>query len=577
MAKQKPGTGLEMSPVEQWKGRIHIGLKAQKPWLEIWDRSLAMYKYETLPTEVKGKKVTVNLAYAYVRSLIPSLYFRDPWITTNPKRLQDVLPAKILEPAINYEWGHLKAKQTIKRVIFDAVTQGYGLVKYGYLPTISQTKDGPMATGDELFLRRVRPRDLIWDPQAETLDSARWVGQRVIRDLKAVQQDPLYAKSVTATLKGTLTLDAKLVPVGMSGEQVAAHSQQVELWELCDLDTHRVLTVCEEADELLRDDPWPVITDGVPFAQLSFNETPDSPYALPDLIYAEDQFRVISALRTAQVSHVKKFVRMLLAQKGQIKQEEQEKMAEAQDGAIIEVTNIEKVKPLDYISYGPDMDKTNDSNKTDLREVLGQSEIARGGVLEERRTLGEVQMIARGGQTRIDERVDVVEDFCEKIAQNLVVIMKQKFSSERMVRITGMQGLIWPPPDFPQALTRKLGVSKTGFAYTKDDILGNFDVEIRAGSSLPLNKEGELKRISVLRELIKEDPTFWTWEGKREVYGELFRLLDIKSPERILPSAPPPAAGIGGGPPGLGGAGPGVPPANPLAALLGGAGLPPHG
>ena len=572
MAKKGPGLG--MSPINRWKAMIQIGLNAQKPWVEFWDRSLRMYKYETLPTEVKGKKVTVNMAYAYVRSLIPSLYFRDPWISINPKRVMDVQSAHVLEPAINYEWGHLNAKKTVKRVIFDAVTQGYGIAKYGYLPTISETKDGPMATGDELFLLRVRPRDFIWDPQAETLDSVRWVAHRIVRDLSAIQQDPMYHH--TAGIKGTLSLDAKLVPKGMSAAEAESLAEQVEFWEIWDNQTKRIYTVEMATDELLRDDPWPVITDGVPFALLSFNETPDCPYALPDLIYAEDQFRVISMLRTAQVSHVKKFVRMILAQKGQIKTEEQEKMAEAEDGSIIEVTNIDKVKPLDYISYGPDMDKTNESTKTDLREVLGQSEIARGGVLEERRTLGEVQMIARGGQTRIDERVDIVEDFCEQIASNLVIVMKQKFAAERMVRITGMPDLVWPPPDFPPELSKKLSVSKTGFSYTKDDILGNFDVEVRAGSALPLNKEGKLKRLSVLRELLKDDPTFWTWEGRREIYSDLLEELDVKAPDRILPPSPPQVPGLPSG----AGVQPGadVPPANPLAALLAGAGgLPPAG
>ena len=224
------------------------------------------------------------------------------------------------------------------------------------------------------------------------------------------------------------------------------------------------------------DDQWTVVTEGVPYKILSFNETPDEVQAIPDLIYAEDQFQTIASIRTAQVSHIKKFVRIMLAQKGFVTVEEQQKFADAEDGTFVEVKNIDKIKPAEFVSYGPDMDKTNDSSKTDLREVLGQSEIARGGVLEQRRTLGEVEMIEKGGHSRIEERVDLVEDYCEEIAKGFIVVMKQKFDRERMVRITGFPDLVWPPPGFDEANKSKFHMDTQGFAYTKDDLLGDVDI-----------------------------------------------------------------------------------------------------
>ncbi len=578
--------GGNLTILQRWKSIHSVAKKAQDAWKPLWTRSLNLYEAR-VPTEGNPsmRTVVVNLGYAYVRTAIPSLYFRDPYISINPTRPDEVTKAQVTEAVLNAKLKSFDLKRQEKRAIFDAITCGIGVIKYGNAPDVVLSETGPMVVRDNIFTRRCRPIDILFDPAAEEPADLDWVTHRVIKDVESIKKDKRYSN--TEKVKGTLTYEDDLLPKGLSKREAESLAPKAELFECWDATTRMLRVYTPEVDEWLLEQsfdemPW-MQKIRLPFEFLSFNETNDKIYCIPDLIYIEDQLKELTNLRTTQASHVKKFVRIYLASKG-IKDDEIERIVNAEDGAVVTVSDVNGVKLLEPGQIGPDFRFLQEDAKTDIREVLGQSEMNRGGVLDEKRTLGEVQMIARGGINRSEERVDRVEDHVENICVGLLKVMKATMDESEFVRMSGQPN--WPPADWTPEQTTLMQVGTSGMMVTKDDILDEPDVEVKAGSALPLNREGELKRISVLREGAKESPNVL---DEWEIWAEIFRLLDVKNQKLLRPKAQADqmstplmrgAGGLPGGPPGGPAGGGGVPP-ELMAALAASAhshgGAPPVG
>lgn len=584
MAKQKAGSadyelGGNLTTLQRWKAIHAVAKKSQDTWKPLWTRSLNLYEAR-VPTEGNPsmRTVVVNLGYAYVRTAIPNLYFRDPFISINPRRPDEATQAQVTEAVLNAKLKGFDLKRQEKRVIFDAITCGIGVMKYGNAPDVALAETGPMVTRDHIFVRRCRPIDILFDPAAEEPADLDWVTHRVIKDVDSIKKDKRYKN--TEKLKGTLTYDDDLLPKGLSKREAESLAPKAELFECWDATTRMLRVYTPEVEEWLVERsfdeiPW-MAKIRLPFEFLSFNETNDKIYCIPDLIYIEDQLKELTNLRTTQASHVKKFVRIYLASKG-VKDDEIERIVNAEDGAVVTVSDVNGVKLLEPGQIGPDFRFLQEDAKTDIREVLGQSEMNRGGILEDKRTLGEVQMIARGGLNRSEERVDRVEDHVENLASGLLKVMKATMDESEWVRMSGQPN--WPPEAWTPEQNTLLQVNPQGMMVTKDDILDEGDIEVKAGSAMPLNREGELKRISVLREGAKESPNVL---DEWEIWAEIFRLLDVKNQKLLRPKAQadamatPVKRGLGGAAGGPAGNGGGVPP-ELVQALLQAQPAPPAG
>src|SRR5258708_4114434 len=87
---ETPDPGSEKSEVESWlrtiskaeQSRDNEGKKAG------WQRFINEFKNEWgfLQGQVSIPIIPINMIYAYVKTEIARLYFKDPWVTVNAKR-----------------------------------------------------------------------------------------------------------------------------------------------------------------------------------------------------------------------------------------------------------------------------------------------------------------------------------------------------------------------------------------------------------------------------------------------------------------------------------------------------------
>lgn len=455
--------------------------------------------------------VPINEVYAYTKTFVPSVYARDPHITVNPKSTKAIAGAKIGELGVNDYWKAKRLKREVKRAIVDAIL-AEGWVKCGYTSVFGSIvpEDGkpPLESSEfikseDIFATRVSWRNMVRDPDAVNgLFDARWIAQKLILPLEAVQASTIYEN--TDDLKANyIVTDKPDQPNRQPQGSDECQMQYVVLWEIWDRDLKRVLTLAEGHEKYLMDKEWPYKDEGFPYALLRFNENPDECYA-PNLIMAwEPQLWEKIKLRSMQLDHVKRFNRQLSVEKGAMSKNELSKLAMGKTGSVTERTKgTLPPAPVEYAQLQPDIYAIENKIDLDKDNISGQPNAVRSAPQKtQSRTLGEIDRLISSFGARQAEPQDIVEDFCEEIAYKILGLMQQYLDGEQYVRCTRRD-----IEEIAQALVDpKTGASRfdgRGFRYSKKDIEDiEFEVDVRSGSTIPLDRQNRIESLSTLLKL----------------------------------------------------------------------------
>ena len=213
--------------------------------------------------------------------------------------------------------------------------------------------------------------------------------------------------------------------------------------------------------------------------------------------------------------------------------EEMAKFAEGIDGAITErsVGSAPPV-PTEYAAMQAESFQLDDLIQRDMDAVIGQTDVERGGQARTKTgTLGELKEQTAGTSSRSAKRQDMLEDFLEEEARKLISLIKQFQTTPKYVRITGMTA------EEIQMAFQGLNTDENGFYFTKDNIQGEYDIEVKSGSTLPMNRENKIKVMETLLQPqiaaaigIVPSPIPPTQVGMA-LGKELIRELDLKTVE----------------------------------------------
>ena len=112
------------------------------------------------------------------------------------------------------------------------------------------------------------------------------------------------------------------------------------------------------------------------------------------------------------------------------------------------------------------------------------------------RTIGELNLMQQGSGQRTDKKRDKFERHLESIARKLIAIRQKNFDLEQVVKITGQQ-----PQEVIAAFKDKFDPKTNTISFTKEDIQGEYEIDVQAGSTLPMDK---MARMSVLERVIEQ-------------------------------------------------------------------------
>lgn len=484
--------------VSEWQDKITTAKRFR-------DRKAEEFGWERFIKEYKGKydvslgsrraRISVpplNHVFSYVQSDIASMYFRDPYITVVPGKRGEAKRAALWEVALNYYWRALKIKREIKSQMVDADLVGHAWNKDGYYLETEGDEEDFKIKSEQLYSMKVSWRDVVFNVSSinAPVDSA-WIAHRIIKPL-----DQARAKySGLAKMDGTF--DPRLIESDHKDSLIKDDIKVVVLWEIYDKTNREIILIAEGHDKILKRIEWPAYMSEFPLSRLWYYENPDDPFPISPISVQEPQILEEIKLFAQALNHVKRWNRQAFIKKGTISEEDKDKYEEGIDGALIDVDGgPQDVRWTDYGQLPPDIYNLLNRLASYRSETVGQTEVERGGMARTNtRTLGELNAVSAGARGRQDARIDQLETHMETIARHLLGHIRNNFDIIEISKISG---------DTPQAVIEILGDAydaQSGTVFfdpTGDE--GEYDVQIKAGSTLPINKQ---TRMAILKEVLE--------------------------------------------------------------------------
>ena len=481
--------------VKRWQDRIATAKKwrDRKAQEYGWERFISEYKgnYDVWlgSGENKFKAPAINQVFAMVQTDISYLYFRDPYITLRPTKAATAKGAAILEAAINYYWRTLNQKEEIESQLIDADLIGHAWNKDGYYV---QGQD------EGMYSMKVSWRDVIFNvgsrrPPYDTM----WLAHRIIKPLDTVKK--MYP--------GTSDLRGSTHPHMEEGDiRDSVFKDDIDfcvLWEIWDVQKRETCLIAEGLNSYLKKPTkWPDYYKTLPFNLLWWYENPDEPYPMGTIAPVEPQILEEIKLFAQALNHVKRFNRQMLYKGNLMSEAEQDKFEQGNDGAMIKVdvqgSIQDSTKMVDYGPLPVDIYLLLDRIRQLKNTTSGQPEFAQGGQTKTAtRTLGELEGMAEGAKTRVGKRVDRLETHIENIAKNMIGHIQANFDVKKLVKITGFS-----EPYLIENLGDAYDEKTKTVLFDKNDVQGDYEVEVRAGSTIPLTREGRMAMLREARELL---------------------------------------------------------------------------
>lgn len=474
--------------------RLHDRISVSKRWR---DQVSEENSWERLLDEIKGKYDVVlgntqvppiNEMFAYKDSTLSNLYYKDPFIAVNPKKSATILSAYILEAGVNHVWGELKMKPEIELEITDGLFVGHAWNKVGNSTKLSGSGDLLKLMEDSIYANRVSWRDMYMNvgcknPPKDNI----WIAQRIYRPTEDVKKDyPKFAKRLTGS--SYPSIDIKYMKNILYKEDF----NYTALYEVHDAHERMVYLIADEINDRYLEDPkpWPDYLEEFPYQFLSFHNIPDEPYPQSDVGPWEPLVKEKIKLFVMCLNFAKRWNRQMLMKIGTMGLQEVDKFEKGIEGSILFAKTTgdiqTAIKMIDWGSMPPDFFMLLDRLDATIDRIRGQSQFMQGGVTKtSTRTEGELQLIKGGADSRTDRKQDRIENHCSAIARQLIMQMKNNFDVPYIARITGKE-----PPEIIQAFKDQgiYDASSQTIKFDKNAISGEFDVSIKAGSTLPLDK-----------------------------------------------------------------------------------------
>jgi hypothetical protein len=481
-----------------------------------WRRLIDLYKGKHWPSTTSNEQdlIAVNLAFSTVNVIAPSVAVNYPKIVVQATKEENVDRAVFVEAIINYMWKHHNFRDPFRTAVKDFLIFGHGWLKVGWkfleqpqlvseiereslidqafqevadfaadspelaadLPTDEDIYANVPQTimrvvEDQPFVERISPFDVYVDPQATTLEEASWIAQRLVRPLEEAKNDNRYKPSARKRLSNNYVPDIDKEEINDKAQYLP---EQVVLWEYYDMKANTLSVYADGADEFLIDPVSMPYAYGQPFVMVRNYDVPDQFYPIGDLESIESLQLELDKTRSQLMNDRKRYARKWLYHERSFGPEGREALESEDDGRMVPVVDENKplsevVVPMPQIPMSADMYNYSAIIEDDINTVSGISEYARGAMPEIRRTATEASIVADAQNARSADKLAIVEICISHVARRVIQLMQQFMTGDQIARVTSVGG-------------EDMFVN-----YAREDITGEYDFSVQAGSTQPMN------------------------------------------------------------------------------------------
>ncbi len=560
-----------------------------------WMRLSDLYRGQHFPEYMQdsGDLIAVNLAFSTINVIAPSVAVNYPKVVVQANKPEDSKRAMFVEAVVNHLWKHHDFRTPFRRAVKDFLIFGHGWLKVGWKFVEQEQSIGELAreeminsamneidqiavesfmegveppsfddivasipstemriVEDQPFVERISVYDVYVDPAATCMDDARWIAQRIVRPLEEVEKDRRYKPSARKKLIANYSRD--IYNENPNDDKVQYLEDQVVLWEYYDIMDNTLSVYADGADEFLVDPVAMPYAYGHPFVMLRNYDIPDHFYPMGDLEAIEPLQLELDKTRSQLMNDRKRYARKYLYHERSFGPAGREALESEDDGRFVPVIDENKpldqvVMPLPQVPLSAEIYNYSNIIANDINTVSGISEYARGAMPEIRRTATEASIIADAANARAADKLAIIEISIAQVAKRVVQLLQQFMTGEAMARVAdaGGEDLFIP--------------------YGREEIVGEYDFDVQAGSTQPMNDT--IRRQQAVSLLNAVAPLVGTVIDPAALARHVLEAgFGVKDPEKFLMGqAPQPQPGQepGGGPvppqgapmpPGMGGA-----------------------
>lgn len=484
----------EAKEVALWQERIQLAKKELEQWSDESGANRFIKEYSgnyDIVFHTRSRKIKIppiNDVFSYVQSDIATTYNRDPYIAVNAKA-GTTKGAALWETILNYYWRELKTKDELEYEIVDKDLVGYGWHKVGHAVNSVGKNEKLKIVDEKLYSAFLSWRDVVWNigSKRPPID-CRWMAQRIVRPLKEIKKKYPNAKGLAGSPDPTMDKDSY---------KKLSYKDDIEvgvMWEIWDAEEQKIRLIAENLKDRYLDDPkpWPEYQDEFPFLMYWDFIVPDKSRPLSAIAPWEPQILEEMVLMGSAINHSKRWNRQAFANNQSFSPQILDAFERGDDGAIHQVAGKVGAEDLRFVDFGAlptDFYLLMDRLQAIKRTTNGQPEFTQGGVTKTNtRTIGELQLMQQGARGRQDRKVDRLETHCENIARHMLMHLKANFDFEETVKITGEI-----PEEIIQALGNSFDPVTKSVKFSPQDIEGEYDVEIKSGSTLPMDKANRIR------------------------------------------------------------------------------------
>ncbi len=492
---------MKYDDIDVWQRQIEAGLRYKKRYgnSDRWGVYREYYRgyFPGYTSSLdSGGVLPFNLVYAMKNSVIPRVYFRNPYITVTPRYKPNMeVHAKIVEAVDNWLVQELNLKKVMKHAVGCAFFTNRGFIKLGYDSQFGFDKskvEADLGFSDLTFTSfskkgerieynvNVKPgmpwaisvpsENIIVPFGVYDFEECPWIDHVILRPLRDVKADTKYVH--TKELEGTHIESLKKDPKrNLFYTELEKDADYVELHEIRDLRTGSIQVLVMGYDKWLRpptDDPLQL--EGLPFITFTFNDDTEYFWGASDVQIMEPQQLEMNEARTQAMLHRRVALLKFLYEKGAISDDELSKMLSENVAPGVEIEGkpreavamLQPHIPADLVSWS-------DVIRSDVRELLGvgrhqMGELSRSSA---RTTATEAQLVQIAHDLRMDERKDILADALVKVMRKINQIIFKFWSAERVVQVVGYDG------------------ARYWIKYTNEAIRGEYNLSVDVESMTP--------------------------------------------------------------------------------------------
>ncbi len=545
--------------------------------------------------------VPINIMYPVVKNVIPSLYYKNPYIVAIPKRKEDEDSSAYVSAIVNHYYKQIDVKRINQQVIFDAYVLGLGVCKLGYATRFGmdiedkelekkreqEKKKGLLEKlglkkpkepeelpknidlnefiiAENPYITWVNPFNFGIDPMANSVYEANYVYEKITTTLDRVKANKNYKN--TSDLKGmdlepTFQKDIPTTQID--------NFKPIELYEIHYKTDEgiNILVLAKDQGEYvaLRHDKSIYEIDGFQYELLTFNKHGHKLYPKSEIDITKPLQDRINNVFEGILDQMDKFVTKLAYDETGVTEDGKKALRDGVLGSLVACnkTPSEVIKEISFTQVKGDLMVVVDKMVDIISLETGITRAQLTG-LTSAETATEAQIGQAGSGLRTSDKADMVADFSNRQGRKLWQVIRQFVDLEEIELITGDTAF-----DDVTGTPRYSWLKPIDNNMNEKLITGEYDFQIEVGSTqkpdLPVLRKQVENMVNILGG--KGVLEAFAAQGYKIELAEIFKKYlqmfpdvftnisrIIKPIQKPQPMLPPPGQPQGGQPMGTGGA-----------------------